>query len=161
MRNRWIQAGLVGAILAAITVVIVGIASSRGTESGSRAYELEQQLRCPVCQSVSIAESMSETAEGMRRKVDQLIEAGRTDRQILGYFRSRYGEWVVLDPPVGGNTLLVWVLPVLVGAGGTVAVLLRPRHRRARTGQLTPEAQAKVASEVERMRTTTGEEEPL
>lgn len=161
MRDRWGQAGLVGVILAAIAVVIVGLATSRGTDSDNRAYELEQQLRCPVCQSVSIAESMSETAEGMRRKVDQLIDAGRTDRQILGYFRSRYGEWVVLDPPVGGNTLLVWVLPALAGAGGTVVVLLRPRHRRIRTGELAPEAREMVTSEVERLRTRAGEEESL
>ncbi len=161
MHNRWTQAGLVGAILAAITVVIVGLATSRGTDSGNRAYELEQQLRCPVCQSVSIAESMSETAEAMRGKVDQLIEAGKTNQQILDYFRARYGEWVVLDPPVGGNTLLVWLLPVLVGTGGTGAVLLRPRHRRARTGELTPQARDKVASEVARMRTRTGEEDSL
>lgn len=160
MRNRWIQAGLAGVIAAAISVVLIGLVSG---DSGprNRAYELEQQLRCPVCQSVSIAESMSETAEAMREKVDQLIKAGKTDQQILGYFRSRYGEWVILDPPVGGNTLLVWLLPLLAGAAGTAVVLLRTRHRHSGAGELTPEMRDRVAAELTRMPADAGREDSL
>ncbi|WP_017975683.1 cytochrome c-type biogenesis protein [Actinopolyspora halophila] len=161
MRRRWVQAGLIGVILAALTVVIIGVASSRSPDSENRAYELEQQLRCPVCQSVSIAESMSETAEAMRGRVDQLVDAGKSDQQVLDYFRSRYGEWVVLDPPAHGNTLLVWILPLLAGIGGATAVLLRQRQRRVPVKELPPETRREIESAVQRMRTSDGEEESL
>jgi cytochrome c-type biogenesis protein CcmH len=160
MRNRWIQAGLVGVMIAAISVVLVGLASGDG-EPRNRAYALQQQLRCPVCQSVSIAESMSETAEAMREKVDQLIKAGKTDQQILGYFRARYGEWVITDPPASGNTLLVWLLPVLAGAAGTAVVLLRTRRRRSGADELTPEMRDRVAAEVARTSTSAAREDSL
>lgn len=159
MRNRWVQAGVVGLILASITVVAVGLLSG-GRDDRNRAYELEQQLRCPVCTSVSIAESMSETARTMRGKVDQLIGAGRTDRQILDYFRSRYGEWVVLDPPVRGNTLLVWLLPVLAGVAGVAVVLLRSRSSRTAPEGISTDRRQQVAREMTRVRADPVEEGP-
>lgn len=159
MRNRWVQAGVVGMILASITVVAVGLLSG-GRDDRNRAYELEQQLRCPVCTSVSIAESMSETAQAMRRSVADQIAAGRTDQQILDYFRSRYGEWVVLDPPVRGNTLLVWLLPVLAGAAGAAVLLLRPRSSRTAPERLSTDRRHQVAREMTRVRADPAEEDP-
>ena len=151
MRSRWVQAGLVGVILAALTVVFLGLASGDPGPQ-DRARELEQQLRCPVCKSVSASESMSDTAQAMRRSVAEQIAAGRTDQQILDYFRDRYGQWVLLDPPARGSTLLVWVLPGLAGLAGAVVILLWSRHRHT-PKELPPETRQKVASEVERMRT--------
>lgn len=152
MPSRWVQASVVGVIVAALTVVVLGLASA---DSGprDRARELEQQLRCPVCQSVSVADSMSDTAQAMRRGVTEQIAAGRSDRQILNYFRDRYGPWVLLDPPARGSTLLVWLLPMLAGLAGAGAVLQWSRHRRAVVTELTPQARQRVISEVERVRT--------
>lgn len=157
MRSRWVQASLVGVILAALTVVVIGLASG-DPGSRDRARELEQQLRCPVCKSVSVSESMSDTAQAMRRSVAEQVAAGRSDQQVLNYFRDRYGQWVLLDPPARGSTLLVWVLPGLAGLVGAGVVLLWFRHRHP-PKELPPEARQKVASEVERMRTVPAAED--
>lgn len=102
--------------LAALAVVVVGLLTQPAGQV-DRALALEQRLRCPTCKSVSVADSPSETATAMRREVAAQVEAGRSDEEVLDYFRARYGDWVVLDPPARGTTLLVWLLPL-----GAVAV---------------------------------------
>ncbi len=159
MRSRWSNAAIVGLILALLTVVVTGLLGGEPADR-DRALELEQQLRCPVCQSVSITESMSDTAEAMRSEVAEQVAAGRSDQEILGYFRARYGDWVVLDPPMGGNTLLVWLIPLAVGLAGAAAVLLRPRRHRD-PPNLTPDARQQVATEVNRVRAGRREEDEV
>lgn len=136
------------AILAAITallaVVVVELVVS-GSRPPDRAYALEQQLRCPVCKSVSIAESPSETATAMRQQVTEQIAAGHSDEEIVNYFRARYGDWVLLDPPVGGVTAALWLIP----AGALViglAVLLGRRSDGGPSPELSTEERARVAA---------------
>ena len=78
MRDRVRRAGVLGAIVVLLGVAVAGLVFGTGRPT-DRAYELEQRLRCPVCKSVSIAESMSDTAVAMRATVDDQIEAGRSD----------------------------------------------------------------------------------
>lgn len=113
------RAVLPALVLIALAVVVVGLLGRTGGDV-DRGYALEQRLRCPACKSVSVAESPSQTAAAMRQEVAEQVAAGRADDEILGYFRARYGDWVVLDPPVRGTTLLVWLLPLgaLVAAVG-------------------------------------------
>ena len=98
--RRWWAGSLAVAItiigLLAVTVVTL---VSAGRPPTDRVQELAQQLRCPVCKSVSIAESPSDTATAMRQVVAEQVAAGRSDAEIIGYFRARYGDWVWLDPP--------------------------------------------------------------
>lgn len=93
----------------------------------SRAISLG--LRCPVCQGLSVADSPSETAVSMKHRVRELVEQGYTEPQIVDYFVSRYGEWVLLAPPVRSNWL-VWFGPGLVlgvGLAWVGATVLRWR----------------------------------
>ncbi|GAB3366323.1 MULTISPECIES: cytochrome c-type biogenesis protein [Amycolatopsis] len=118
--------------LAGILVLLgltAGLLLSGGNGTADRAHDLDQRLRCPVCKSVSIAESPSETATAMRQAVQDQVAAGRSDQQVLGFFRARYGDWVLLDPPVSGRTLWVWLLPLAGIAAGALllAGLLRKR----------------------------------
>lgn len=129
---RW---GPFAVIVLLLTVVVVGI-STTDPAPRDRAQELEQRLRCPVCKTVSIAESPSETASEMRRIVAEQVNAKRSDEEIIAYFENRYGEWVLLDPPVEGRTLLLWVLPALAAAGG--ASLLGFRARSAAQRPVVP-----------------------
>lgn len=123
MGDRLRQGLLVGLIVVSIGVAAMGLLG-RDAESGDRAYALEQQLRCPVCKTVSIAESPSETAASMRRITERQVAEGRTDAEIIDYFQDRYGEWVLLNPPREGRTLPLWLLPV-VGLGFAAALVLR------------------------------------
>lgn len=89
------------------------------------AREVGSGLRCPVCQGLSVADSPSPTARQMFERVVELTEKGYTREQIEDYFVARYGEWVLLSPPVQGNSL-VWLGPALAaGIGlGWVAVTI-------------------------------------
>lgn len=147
-----------------VTLVLLGIAGA-GLLAGSRqpqdrAYELEQRLRCPTCQSVSVADSPSETATAMRTTVAAQVAAGRSDEEILDYFRVRYGAWVLFDPPARGVTLLVWVLPLLA-AGVGVVVLTMVTHRPAASAPLSPDERARVLAEAQRLAGAARQEEEL
>jgi cytochrome c-type biogenesis protein CcmH len=77
-----------------------------------RTMALAHQLRCPVCQGLSVADSSSEAALGMKARIRELVALGYTDAQIHDYFVDRYSTWILLAPP---NRML-WALPVGVGA---------------------------------------------
>jgi cytochrome c-type biogenesis protein CcmH len=88
----------------------------------ARVQALGKQLRCPMCQGLSIADSSSSAARAQMDKVRELVAAGRSDREIRDYFTSRYGEWALLEPPASGMNLLVWLLPLLLLVGGGLAI---------------------------------------
>lgn len=157
MRSRAVNAGIVAVAVALLAVTTVGLLTGRPGET-DRAYELQQRLRCPVCTSVSIAESQSDTAVAMRRAVDEQIAAGRSDAQIIDYFRVRYGNWVLIDPPARGATLLVWLLPAAAALAGLAAVLARARRSPASVADLSPADRARVDAAL--ARTRPAEEEP-
>lgn len=92
---------------------------------------LAGQLRCPTCQTVSVAESPSETARAMREIIVQQIAAGRSDDEIIAFFVDRYGAWILLDPPRTGAGLLLWLIPPAVLGVGVVMALLRKRRSGA------------------------------
>jgi cytochrome c-type biogenesis protein CcmH len=94
--------------------------SNPATEA--RARNLQRQLRCLVCQGESIDESGSPFAADVRHLVRQQIAQGQSDRQIEDFLVARYGDFILMKPPVQPNTWLLWLAPFLVlGAGGTVA----------------------------------------
>ena len=130
---RLIQLAVLAGLLA---VIVVGLMA--GTErTGNRADALAERLRCPVCQSESVADSSSQTARDMRSLISERIGAGDSDPEIEDFFVARYGEWILLDPPASGRTLLVWLLPVLAAVAGVLAVLTR---RRRSTGSAATES---------------------
>lgn len=93
-----------------------------------RAEVLAGRLRCPTCQTVSVAESPSETARAMREIIAQQIAAGGSDDEIIAFFVDRYGTWILLDPPRSGAGWLLWLLPPAVLGIGVVMALLRKRR---------------------------------
>ena len=146
-RGRVVTAVTLAAIAALITVTVVGLLGRSGPPD--RAYSLEQRLRCPVCKSVSIAESPSDTATGMRQIVQSQVRAGRSDQQILDYFRARYGDWILLDPPAAGATLPLWLLVAAALAAGAAAMWLLARRGALLADSvppLTDEQRAQVAA---------------
>ena len=92
-----------------------------------RTAALASQLRCPVCQGLSIGASPSETARAMKDRVEELVGLGYSDDQILDYFVGRYGTWVLLAPPRHGFTWLLWMAPAVGLSAGLLWVLSRAR----------------------------------
>jgi cytochrome c-type biogenesis protein CcmH/NrfF len=85
------------------------------------------QLRCPVCQGLSLADSPSELALEMKDVVREQLAAGRTPDEVKAYFVAKYGEWILLEPPRRGVNLLAYLLPAgaLAGGLGVIWLVLR------------------------------------
>lgn len=103
-----------------------------------RAIAVERTLRCPTCQGLSIADSPSPIAAGMRRQVEEQLAAGSTPAQVRGYFTARYGDWILLAPPGRGLGWLIWAAPLLLLLVGLL-VLRRTLRRRPRATATTSE----------------------
>ena len=121
----------------------------------ARAQALHHQLRCVVCQNQSIAESDAVLAADLRNLVRERIAAGDTDAEVLDYVVERYGDFVLMRPPVRQSTWVLWAGPFLVlllGGGAIAAYLMR---RRAGV-----EAQPLTEDERRRLDALLDEEEP-
>ena len=107
-------------------VAWAGPPPSAGNEEAVR--QIAAQLRCVVCQNLSVADSPSEMANQMRTIIRERLEAGETPEQVVAYFVDKYGEWILLSPPPRGFNLLVWTVPFGGIAVGLVALLLLARR---------------------------------
>ena len=115
----------------------------------ARARLLSEELRCMVCQNQSIDDSEAPLAHDLRVLVRQRLEAGDSNRQVLDFLVSRYGDFVLLKPPFKLETLLLWGLPPLALIAGLAGIFLLVRGRPAvaeRPEPLSAEEQAKVAT---------------
>jgi len=91
----------------------------------TRARNLQRQLRCLMCQGESVDESHSPFSEDVRHLLRQQIAEGKSDQQIQDFLVARYGDFILMKPPVQPNTWLLWLAPFLVlGAGGVVAAIV-------------------------------------
>jgi cytochrome c-type biogenesis protein CcmH len=130
---------LPGVALAAVVVaalIIGGAGRSHPSQSPSaRARAIAAELRCPVCQGLSVADSPSPTAKSIYDDVRRRVDAGESDAAIRSFYVGRYGEWILLRPETSGVGALVWILPVtalLLGAGGLALAFRRWRRQPAR-----------------------------
>jgi cytochrome c-type biogenesis protein CcmH len=99
----------------------------------ARARNLQRQLRCLVCQGESIDESGSPFAADVRHLVRQEIADGKSDQEIEDFLVARYGDFILMKPPVQADTWLLWLAPfVVLAAGGTVAwITVKKASRRS------------------------------
>lgn len=96
----------------------------------ARATALMEQLRCLVCQGQSIHDSDAEMAGDMRNFVRTRIKAGDSPEQVRSWLVQRYGDWVSYQPRLGGDTLLLWLAPLLMLGAGLWLATRRLRVRR-------------------------------
>jgi cytochrome c-type biogenesis protein CcmH len=116
-------------------------------------YEIATQLRCVVCQNLSVADSPSEMANQMRAIVRERLATGETPAQVIEYFVDKYGEWILLSPRARGFTLLVWVAPFVAVAIGLALVGVRLRRwtrpRPASPGAVDASMSERIRREME------------
>jgi cytochrome c-type biogenesis protein CcmH len=126
-------------LLVALAAVPVSAQPLATNVEDARLYEVAAQLRCVVCQNLSVADSPSEMAQQMRVIIRERLAAGESPAQITQYFVEKYGEWILLSPRRSGFNLLVWGFPIAAIAIGLIvfAVLLRRWTSRARA-TMTP-----------------------
>jgi len=111
-----------------------------------RARDLGRELRCLVCQNQSIEDSDAALARDLRLLVREQIATGASDDQVMRFVHERYGDFVLLRPPVNAATILLWGTPALALLGGIFAIW---RVRRRNTGvgevELTEAERARLA----------------
>jgi cytochrome c-type biogenesis protein CcmH len=115
----------------------------------ARARALSKDLRCVVCRNQSIDDSNASIAKDLRVLVRQRLQAGDTDAQVLDYVVARYGQYVLLDPPVERGTLALWFGPALIAGIAVLGGALYVRRRQnqpapAVAPDLTPEEAARL-----------------
>ena len=89
---------------------------------------IASRLRCPVCQNESVADSPSELAVQMRALIRTRLQSGEAPDAIVAYFVSRYGEWILLDPPRRGVGWLLWTAPGVALLLGLLVTAAFVRH---------------------------------
>ncbi|MGA1829809.1 MULTISPECIES: cytochrome c-type biogenesis protein [Rhizobium] len=111
-----------------------------------RARQISAQLRCMVCQNQSIDDSNAELAKDLRVLVRQRLTDGDTDKQVVDYVVSRYGEFVLLNPRLSGKTIILWSMPIGLLIAGIFALVIFVRSRPARRSSevLSAEEKAKI-----------------
>lgn len=113
-----------------------------------RARDLSAEIRCVVCQNESIDSSNAEIAHELRVLVRERLVAGDSDQQVLDYLVARYGDYVLLRPPMKPETYLLWYGPFVVLLLGALGVFVYFRQLRAAPAQpprLSAEEEARLA----------------
>ena len=114
-----------------------------------RLISISEEMRCLVCQNESLAGSRSDLANDLRREIRTLIKEGKSDEQIRAFMVERYGDFVLLRPPVKMTTLFLWLTPAAALFAGLGAVWLaarRPRVRRELSAHLTEDERRSLSA---------------
>ena len=126
---------LIVLIMAVLWSVAIAVAQDGSAESAeeidARTEAISKTLRCVVCQNQSIYDSNAPLAEDMRNLVRKRVEAGDTNDEAREYLRERYGDYVLMSPPLQMNTILLWTGPIFLVLIGLVWFLARLRSGQA------------------------------
>ena len=125
-------------LLTALAFVLVGSFAGVTAVAAQDVYsdetlEISRKLQCPVCEGQTVADSTSKLAVQMRAIIEEKVQAGESEEQIIDFFVARYGESIVTEPPKSGFSLALWWMPVVVVVLGAVVVgvFVRERTRTA------------------------------
>jgi cytochrome c-type biogenesis protein CcmH len=137
------------AVLAGLAAVALGMAGAADDPADrlpnpaqeARARHLFQQLRCVVCQNESVDDSQAEIAGDVRKVVRTQIAAGRSDGQVRDYLVQRYGEFILLRPPLNPGNLALWLTPFAIILLGGSYLWIKSRQPAVEDQGLTEEEQ--------------------
>src|SRR5438309_7699803 len=111
-----------------------------------RVQAIGAQLKCPVCQGESVADSQSQLAQQMRGVIRQQLQAGKSEQEVIQYFRSSYGDQIVWSPPWQGFSLLAWLVPIGLLLAGIILLFFVLRDWRALAPASSTAAEPELAS---------------
>ena len=112
-----------------ILIILILTCSSFKNTAISSSFSEEQtvnitkNLRCLICQGQTIHESNSDFAESMKKYIKSELENGKTNDEVFSSLIEKYGQWIVYDPGISRNTLLLWALPLLLFLIGGVIIV--------------------------------------
>jgi cytochrome c-type biogenesis protein CcmH len=110
-----------------IGVLLVAVQPAAPTTRQEQARALAAELRCPDCESLSVAESRTAAAAAIRAEIDEQLAAGRSPADVRATFVARYGEWILLQP----TGPFIWLVPIAALLAGVALVAWWLRGRRS------------------------------
>jgi cytochrome c-type biogenesis protein CcmH len=127
--RRWLPWIALAAVV--VTSLVVAAAGGGHESNAARAHRLATEMRCPVCEGLSVADSESQTSKAIAADIRRRVNAGESDSDIRAYYAAKF-PGILLRPENRGLSAVVWALPVVVlvaGAGGIVLALRRWRRQ--------------------------------
>ena len=85
--------------------------------------KIAKNLRCLICQGQSVYDSDSEFAISLKLVIKNKIQQGMSEEQIYSFVKIKYGEWILYEPEFNKNTLILWLLPILLFLIGGAIIL--------------------------------------
>ena len=110
-------------ILSKLIIIFLFFQNFCSAETSQQVDKISKNLRCLICQGQSVYDSQSDFALSMKILIQNKIDEGNNDEQIYDFLKNKYGEWIVYDPEINKNTLLLWVLPLILFVFGGILIL--------------------------------------
>jgi cytochrome c-type biogenesis protein CcmH len=108
-----------------IILFIFFIPAQLAMASAEREINIYKNIRCLVCQGQSLNDSNSDFAVDLKKVIKKKIIKKQTDQEIYKYLTERYGDWILLSPPLKKNTILLWIIPTLFAILGAIFLIKR------------------------------------
>ena len=85
--------------------------------------KISKNIRCLICQGQSVYDSQSDFAISVQSLIEQKLDEGFTEDEIYEFLKNQYGQWVVYEPEFNKNTVILWILPILLFLSGGVIII--------------------------------------
>ncbi len=118
----WLRVALPALTVGVALLIGSGVFDAGAQTAAQRAAAIEAVVRCPSCTDVSVAQSNETTALAVRHEIERQVAAGRSTAQIEQTLTSQYGSTILLEPPDAGGVALIWLVPIVLGAGAVAAI---------------------------------------
>ena len=92
-------------------------------DNSQQVDKISKNLRCLICQGQSVYDSQSEFALSMKILIDKKISEGKNEREIYDFLKNKYGDWIVYDPEINKNSILLWAIPLILFIFGGILII--------------------------------------
>ena len=109
-------------IITIIFFIISLQTSSLGDEKNNQVNKISKNLRCLICDGQSIYDSQSDFALSVKILIENHLESGKSEKEIYNFLKDKYGEWIVYNPEINKNTILLWSIPLILFVFGGILI---------------------------------------
>ena len=106
-----------------ILILLLNIFGTSYAQNLEQVDKISKNLRCLICQGQSVYDSNSDFAISMKLLIKKKIDEGRTENEIYEFLKNKYGEWIVYDPEINKNTILLWLIPLILFVFGGLLIV--------------------------------------
>jgi len=92
-------------------------------ENSDQVDKISKNLRCLICQGQSVYDSQSDFALSMKILIQKKINEGKNENEIYDFLKNKYGDWIVYEPEINKNTILLWVIPLILFVFGGILII--------------------------------------